>query len=319
MRLLGCAFVVSKLLLYYLHAVAMLFHDNYEDDLDRFMSEHLMDDSEWQEISTRPISILVTGKTGTGKSALINGLIGKQVAEEGTTLGPQTSEVEKFQRIVNGVLMKVFDSPGLQDGTENEMEYIQEMSEKCKYVDLILYTIKMTDVRMHTDDVSAMRKLTVVFGEEFWTKAVLVLTFANEVHIPGEDSYERNFEHFEKKLQLWNEQLPVVLKNTLGVASGIVSKIPIVPAGYYKVRDLPGRRFWFSQIWKTILDRMKEINKARTRFMLEYSKDRWQKVYESSPDDFDETIDKQPIVIPKHTGWLHEQLVINGQTSHVEL
>ena len=278
------------------------------DELDKYMAEHPLDSDKWQEISARPIRILVTGKTGTGKSALINGLIGKNMSKEGESLRPETSKVEGFQRIVNGVPMKVFDSPGLQDGTENEKEYIEDMSASCSEVDIILYTLKMTDTRMYEDDVRAMRKLTVAFGERFWTRAMFVLTFANEVQVPaetGKHDYEKEYVNFEKKLERWKDRLPEVLKDNLGISGDIVDGVPVVPAGYYQVRDLPGRRFWFSQFWKTALDRMKQINEDRARFMLEYSKDRWKRVYESSPDDFDDTTDKQPIYEqPERKGWL---------------
>ena len=277
------------------------------DDLQTYMDDNPMDSNMWQKISARPLIILVTGKTGTGKSTLINGLIGKNVSKEGESLKPETTEVAYFQRIVNGVPMKVFDSPGLQDGTNKEHEYIQDMSEKCNELDLILYTIKMTDARMHNDDVRAMRKLTVAFGEEFWSKAMITLTFANEVQVPAEPGtldYERNYKKFQTKMQLWNDTLLYVLNNTLGVSSDIVNEVPIVPAGYYKVQHLPGRRYWFSEFWKTALNRMKENNEDRARFMLEYSKNRWQKVYESTPDDFEEDIDKQRIYENKERkGW----------------
>ena len=280
------------------------YHAKDRDDLQTYMDDNPLDADMWQNMSARPLVILITGKTGTGKSALINGLIGKEVAKEGEDLKPETSEVEHFQRIVNGVPMKVFDSPGLQDGTERETEYLQDMSKKCKIVDLILYTIKMTDERVYDDDVRAMRTLTTAFGQEFWSKAMIVLTFANRVQVPAEPGtldYERNYEKFQKKMRLWNDRLPYILNNTLGVSSDIVGKVPIVPAGYYKVQHLPGHRYWYSQFWKTALNRMKENNEERARFMLEYSKDRWKKVYESSPEDFDETIDRQRIYESK--GW----------------
>ena len=160
---------------------------------------------------------------------------------------------------------------------------------------------------MHEDDVGAMRKLTVAFGEEFWTRAMFVMTFANQVQdpeAPGEHDFKKNVKYFEKKLQEWKERLPRVLSKQLGVSRDITSKVPIIPAGYYKVTHLPGRRFWFSRFWKSALGRMKEISEDRARFMLEYSKDRWQNVYELSKDDLEATIDKQPIYKqPESKGW----------------
>ena len=41
------------------------------------------------------LDIMITGKTGSGKTALINGLIGKKVGEEGKELGRGMKHVEK--------------------------------------------------------------------------------------------------------------------------------------------------------------------------------------------------------------------------------
>ena len=48
--------------------------------------------------NTRSIKVLVTGKTGTGKSALINGLVGENVAKEGEELDPETVKVDGYTR-----------------------------------------------------------------------------------------------------------------------------------------------------------------------------------------------------------------------------
>lgn len=42
------------------------------------------------------ITILLSGKTGTGKSHLTNALIGEKLAEEGEELDPQTDDVSYF-------------------------------------------------------------------------------------------------------------------------------------------------------------------------------------------------------------------------------
>ena len=55
-------------------------------DLDHYLSEFFMS-------GRREITILLSGKTGAGKSHLTNALIGKELAKEGEELDPQTDDV----------------------------------------------------------------------------------------------------------------------------------------------------------------------------------------------------------------------------------
>ena len=123
------------------------------------------------------LRILVTGKTGQGKSALINGILGDNIAKEGASAEACTTQVEVYEKLINNVAIKVFDSPGLQDRTTNEDEYIEAMRNNCQELSLTLYCTKMINTRLTDDDKNAMRKLTEAFTENFWNCAIFVLIY----------------------------------------------------------------------------------------------------------------------------------------------
>ena len=103
------------------------------------------------------LHILVIGKSGTGKSALVNNMIGKKVAKEGDPPHAETTEVTEYVRLGN----HIYDSPGLQDGADID----EGLKDKYKDVDLILYCIKMND-RIHADDEDAIKKLSRAFRKD---------------------------------------------------------------------------------------------------------------------------------------------------------
>ena len=90
--------------------------------------------AKWQD-NSKSVKILITGKTGTGKSALINSITGLEVSKEGHSLEPETEKVKYSLKEVGNVSLKVWDSPGLQDGkvgedgTIAEAKYIRQITE----------------------------------------------------------------------------------------------------------------------------------------------------------------------------------------------
>ena len=217
---------------------------------------------QWLKESKR-LRILVTGKTGAGKSALVNGIVGKYVAKEGDTLDPETSKVAEYCTTINNVEVVIYDSPGLQDGTLNEDAYLKDMEEKCKKVDLVLYCTKMTEKRVDSGDVVAISKLSKAFGvNTFWKNTLIVLTFANEVKPPPKRGSaeclggQQLSEYFKSRLQEWQMVLHQVLSRA-GVEKDIAEKVPVVPAGYHLEPSLPNVDcdYWLSNLWFKCLDR----------------------------------------------------------------
>lgn len=219
--------------------------------------EHKEKLKEWIE-GSRSLRVLVTGKTGVGKSALVNGIVGKYIAIEGETLDPQTASVEKYQQRIQDVDVEIFDSPGLQDGTAREKEYLADMELKCKHVDLILYCVKMDDPRFYEDDKQAISKITGAFGIDFWKNAICVLTFANKVQQPIKKNTTPMDaqKYFQKKIEDWQRVFCRELVTINGVDKRIAEVIPIVPTGHYTEPCLPDRESWLGELWFTCLDRV---------------------------------------------------------------
>ena len=193
------------------------------------------------------ISILVTGKTGVGKSRLVNALVGKPVAIEGQAKNPCTYTVTAFSIDIEGIEVRIWDSPGLQDGTSNDELYLEDLTKKLHQgMDVMIYCLKMGDRRFHEDDKRAMRTLTRAFGKELWKNAVIALTFANKVKDPDKRDKEA---YFLRDLSLWQQALEVFLTRELNFDFEMFEAIPIVTAGDYHKLLLPNCENWLSELW----------------------------------------------------------------------
>lgn len=200
------------------------------------------------------LSFLVTGRTGTGKSTFINGLLGmkigdKKYAEEGSGLDSCTLGLAKYEKRKGRISVNVWDSRGLLDGKTNEDGSLKEMVENCSEVDLKLLCIAMDEERFvrgdDNPDVIAMKRLTQEFGKDFWRNVFVVLTFANYVTMGAKQ--------FKKLVEKFKADIHTSLVD-IGISQDIVHFAKVVPAGSYEEWQLPDRKFWLSDLWFEVLD-----------------------------------------------------------------
>ena len=117
---------------------------------------------------------------------------GEEKAPEGS-MKPCTEDVNCYTTLVDGILLNVFDSPGLQDGTGGDRSYILEMAKKYSTPSLLIYCTKMRDpIKPHEKE--ALGNLFSAFGENVWKKFVIALTFANEVRPPRRKERTAHFQ-----------------------------------------------------------------------------------------------------------------------------
>ena len=189
--------------------------------------------------------ILVIGETGTGKSTLINNLLGKEVAPVGHTMESETLKVTPHEVTVEGVPVVVYDTPGLDDTREGEDEekYLDIMKSLLarKKIHLVIYCLKMTETRM--------RKGLIRTFEEYhkigvpWEQTVITVTFA--------DMYKEGDPSRFSQIQ---QQLKKTLVGKVRVAQSIVEKLKIRPTAKDPKEALPSGRPWYVPFWLDVVE-----------------------------------------------------------------
>ena len=226
----------------------------------QFLSVGIVEQLQQWLDSSGKLSVFISGRTGGGKSTLVNSLLGARVAEEGAEPDPSTAEVTCYERSLNNVLVKVWDSPGLQDGRGNEERYLADIAAKCGHVDLFLFCINVGDAKRFNSDspeVKALVKLTRKLGKGIWDHALVALTFANRLGRSSDEfrsaqlrkDTEKLKELFQKKVCEWEEFIRRILLKDLQLSPDQVDKLKIVPTGSRRVPSLPDRRHWLSTFW----------------------------------------------------------------------
>lgn len=244
---------------------------------------------DYAECINGSLKFVVSGKMGTGKSALINGLSGKTVAKEGMSPLRVTNEITGYEltikatdkSISKNVEVVIFDTPGLADPFHDEEANLIEISKHCKDADLLVYCL---DMRMHmtSSDTKGMKEFTQRLGPDVWRNAVFVLTFANEAvpskprpagwlekftfgHFRSSVDPERK-ENFRLLLTAKEEEIPNLFRNTLKLPEELSNSVSIVPAGYHKIPP-PDRTDWLSEFWFTALRKIKQHRIPLLRFI----------------------------------------------------
>ena len=274
--------------------------------------------------NSNEVKIFISGKTGVGKSTLVNGLVGEKVAVGGDTLDPETSVVKSYKGVHGSVHVTVWDTPGLQDGTKNEAKYLADMKDKCSDMDVFIYCVSMKKTRFFKGcaDIIAMKNLTKVFGKKIWKNSMLVLTFANlagdiEIAIFSADNNETKVRLFKERVDLWRKTLVGALVEDVGLKKEVVERIKVIPAGYATEPTLMDRENWLSPFWFATLYAM------HPRAMPAMVKLNYHRIVDKKEDirgeDLKEFIQKQPLIFSQRGTLIGAKYGMSGSGKTVGL
>ena len=141
----------------------------------------------WYEATNRKeITLVTAGRSGAGKSTLIGNMLQlKGDAAPKNQHGPSstTTDVKTYTNTVNGVRVKIIDTPGLAATDVNEAKIIAQLQAESRgKADMLLYCISiLPSSKIDEQDAKVIKTLKVAFGSDIWSHTILILTFANMV------------------------------------------------------------------------------------------------------------------------------------------
>ena len=204
------------------------------------------------------LGILVIGETGTGKSMLINNLVGEDVAEVGHTYLSETSTISKFTVDMEGVSIALYDTPGLINSrSDGDAEYLQQMEGVLKSGDihLVIYCIKLSETRMRESVIRTFQEYNKIGVN--WERTVIALTFADHVPVPIMTRRRPGFEmahFFNQRVAEFRVQIISVLVERVGVLPEVASKVICCPTTLDPEEMLPNGKEWHVPFWLEILN-----------------------------------------------------------------
>ena len=211
--------------------------------------------AEWVEQS-RSLSILVGGRTGSGKSTLVNAFLGTKVCEVGPGSQSVTGRVQKVTKSVQCIDLEVFDTPGLSDRRKgrDDLTIIAECrahvkSDLSETLDLFFFCKSIAPgCRTTTQDEDEIGLLTRAFTKEIWKRSIIVLTCANTMDFSDKVAYT-------EVIRSYTEDLKTILKSIAKVDTCVVEDIPVCVAGRND-NDVPfenSRENGIDQNWRSKL------------------------------------------------------------------
>uniref|UniRef100_A0A1X7TUA0 AIG1-type G domain-containing protein n=1 Tax=Amphimedon queenslandica TaxID=400682 RepID=A0A1X7TUA0_AMPQE len=264
---------------------------NVEQQNENLSPDEEIEDKEseeyWQKIEElrqrgEPINIVVIGPTGTGKSTLINNLMGKTVAKVSHGIESEQLKVEVHEGEHKGVKIKVYDTVGFGDSRgKSNFDILNEINAKGKF-DLVLLCINMTS-RANADLIKILNDVKFKLHVNLWEHMVVVLTQTNQFigdPLIQKLSEAAKEEAVQKKIRDLRRYIHSKVSDR--VQTDTFDKIPFCTASD-EVDKLLLEKNWLNPLWVSCIDQcseraysfLKEFAKYyldKAKFLIDYAK-----------------------------------------------
>jgi predicted GTPase len=207
------------------------------EKLSRSIAERLQRDT--------PITLLVVGRIGSGKSSTVNSLLGAELAK--VSLHDRgTDHVEMHEGQIHGIHFKIIDTPGFGDpDPEQDDRTLEEITHLSGHFDALLYISPLNQARVDLIDAITIRTLFGRFPEIIWKKSVIVFTKADLV----EGDFAEQRDRWANTLQ------ELMIRESGRMPRSKVEAIPIVTISNGHEKRPDGVE-WLGELFVTVLERI---------------------------------------------------------------
>ena len=201
-------------------------------------------------------TILLLGKSGVGKSAVINSLLGEGSVPSGTSDEDATKKVRLIEKKIHGLTLRLIDTPGLQASAADIRYNAAIMNDAKKFTkqhkpDIVLYFDRL-DIPSRSDaaDLPLLKQITTTFGPAVWFNAIVVLTHAAAAPPDGANGQPISYE-------MYVAQRSHIVQQTIRQAAGdmrlmnpvaLAENHPLCRTNRSGERVLPNGQVWKPQL-----------------------------------------------------------------------
>ena len=202
--------------------------------------------------------ILVVGETGTGKSTLVNNLVGEDIVEVGYKYDSETAIISEHTLEIEGVPVALYDTPGLSDSRRDQDDkYLRNLKAVLDSgkIHLVIYCFKLSETRMRGSLIRTFQEYNKIGVK--WEQTVIALTFADVILVPAKERKRSGFEmshYFNDRVAEACENITRMLVERVKVTPEVASGVICNPSTSDPDEMLPNGKQWYTSFWLSILN-----------------------------------------------------------------